>query len=109
MAPIVPQVAPSFAREEVATGQRRARLEDVAAALHQLERESATALNSFEQAGGRQAVQSFLRLSAQLQGNIISREDIDALLKQLPTVCRLLEVEQLLVDLLSTRASDAPR
>ena len=103
------QAGPSFVRDEVASSSSRARVEDVAVAMRKLEQEAASIVDRFEQAGGTQALQSFLAFSARLQGSIISREDIDALLKELPRVQQLLEIEMLLVDLVSTRASDASR
>jgi predicted component of type VI protein secretion system len=109
VAPLPVPANPSFVWDDVASASSRARVEDVAAALRKLEREAASVVDRFERAGGKQALQSFVALSARLQGGMISREDIDALLKELPTVQRLLEVEMLLVDLISTRASDASR
>jgi hypothetical protein len=101
--------ATSVFQDPAATTVPRVQLDDVVGAVRQLEREAASAVERFEQAGGRPSVQAFLGLARQLQGGIVSREDMDALLKQLPTVCRLLELEQQLIDMLATRVSHGPR
>jgi predicted component of type VI protein secretion system len=104
----IPAVPSRAIQEEAAVATRRPRIDDIGITLRQVEREAASAIERFDQAGGRRAVESFLAVSAQMQSSVVSREDIDALLKQLPAICRLLELELQLIDMVSTPSSDAP-
>jgi predicted component of type VI protein secretion system len=80
---------------------------ELAESLHALNNEVATALHAFEQAGGRGALQAILAQAKRLEANPRGQADLDALIGWLPTVRRLLETEQKLVDLLGQRSSDA--
>jgi predicted component of type VI protein secretion system len=106
---VAPTASPASADDTPFGVSARARLGDVASVLRELQRDAALVADRFEQAGGRRAIESIRALSTQLQGSIVSREDVDALLKELPTVSRLLQVELELIDLISSRGSDAPR
>jgi predicted component of type VI protein secretion system len=80
---------------------------ELAESLHGLHNDLTTALHAFEQAGGRGALQAILAQAKRVEANPRGQADLDALIGWLPTVRRLLETEQKLVDLLGPRSSDA--
>ena len=80
----------------------------LAASMRQFDQELTAALDTFEREGGRVALQDILAQARRVQANARA-EDVEAMLAWLPQACRLLETELDLVNLLSARASDAPR
>ena len=81
--------------------------DDLASALHRLEHDLSTALQGFEQQGGREAVLAIIAQARRLEASPRSQADLEALLGWLPTVRRMLETELTLVSLLAPRSADA--
>ncbi len=63
----------------------------------------------FERSGGRPALKTLLAHARRVEGTPGGDDELQTLLAWLPTACRMLETELMLIDLLSARASDAPR
>jgi len=78
-------------------------------AMRQFEQELATIIELFEKAGGRSALLAIIAQARRLEATSATQEDVQALISWLPTACRMLETELLLVDMLSSQASHAPR
>jgi hypothetical protein len=81
--------------------------DELASALHRLEHDLSTALQAFEQQGGRDAVLAIIAQARRVEASPRSRADLEGLLGWLPTVRRMLETELTLVSLLAPRSSDA--
>jgi predicted component of type VI protein secretion system len=81
---------------------------DLSASLRQLEREVSAIVDKFERAGGRPALLAFVAQARRVEANPASAEDIENLIRWLPTACRMLETELQLLNLLSPQASHAP-
>jgi hypothetical protein len=82
---------------------------DLSASLRQLEREVSAIVDKFERAGGRPALLAFVAQARRVEANPASAEDIENLIRWLPTACRMLETELQLLTLLCPHASHAPR
>jgi predicted component of type VI protein secretion system len=81
--------------------------DELASALHRLEHDLSTALQAFEQQGGRDAVLAIIAQARRVEASPRSQADLEGLLGWLPTVRRMLETELTLVSLLAPRSSDA--
>jgi predicted component of type VI protein secretion system len=81
--------------------------DELANALHRLEQDLSTALQAFEQQGGREAVLAIIAQAGRVEASPRNQADLDALLGWLPTVRRMLETELTLVSLFAPRSSDA--
>jgi len=77
--------------------------------MRQLERELSTPIEMFERAGGRTALLAFLAQARRVTADTSGAEDLETLIRWLPSASRMLEAELLLLNLLSSQASDAPR
>jgi predicted component of type VI protein secretion system len=84
-------------------------VDDLAAKIRQLEQDIASAVQRFEDAGGRTTLHAFLAHARKIQDGPRNGDDVETLLSWLPRACRLLETELALVNLLTAQASDAPR
>ena len=63
----------------------------------------------FERSGGRQGLKTVLAHARRAEATPEDVDELQTLLAWLPTACRMLETELMLIDLLSARASVAPR
>ena len=66
-------------------------------------------LELFERSGGRPALKMVLAHARRVEATPDGAHELLALEAWLPTACRMLETELMLIDLLSARASVAPR
>jgi len=114
--PVAPAHQPTPAAPPSQPEAPAARLSDVArtasdlsALMRQLERDLSTPVDMVERAGGRTALLAFLAQARRVSADPSSAEDLESLIRWLPTACRMLEAELLLLNLLSPQASDAPR
>jgi predicted component of type VI protein secretion system len=82
---------------------------ELSASVRRIEHDVSAIVDLFERAGGRPALLAFVAQARRLEANPSSTEELDNLIRWLPTACRMLETELLLLSLLSPQASNAPR
>ncbi len=81
--------------------------DDLAASLRDLNSELSDALQTFDQIGGRAALQAIVAQARRVETNPRSAQELEALIGWLPTACRMLETELTLIRLVSRSQSDA--
>jgi predicted component of type VI protein secretion system len=79
--------------------------DETAAALRELDRDVAAILDTFEQHGGATALRAFVAQAARVEANPRSPQDVETLVRWLPSARGLLEAQLQLLELLSTRES----
>ncbi len=79
----------------------------LAASLRELNSELIDTLQTFDQIGGRAALQAIVAQARRVEANPRSAQELEALVGWLPTAWRMLETELALVRLLSRSPSDA--
>jgi predicted component of type VI protein secretion system len=81
----------------------------LSASLGDFEQQLDAAIDLFERNGGRPALETFLACARRVEAEPRTEEDLRTFFSWLPTGCQLLQAELIVMNLLSSRASDASR